>query len=197
MIFLTRTRPLLHTAALLVRAVLFLVLAALLYLVVIVVHPQEEKQAFPHQPLLQSSPAVILDSTDDLPAMIQAFPVPVLQASASSDLLLQAGASSDVPFEGGFGRNLTLIYLYQGEIQIQVETIYPARALSLLSGSGWHMSPRNWRISGQDAVSMENSQSLRVHLQGTEALYAVTISRSAAGEMTDILRSLQIPEKGS
>ena len=123
------------------RAVLFCLLAAALifvfYVAVVMGQPQEDltgraftpraAQALP-EPL---SAAISLADDRELSALAQAFPAPVMYA-ADDALVFLSGQCADVPFEDGVARVVTLVYRTADFCTLQVESILPARALSLL-----------------------------------------------------------------
>lgn len=173
-----------------------LLLIAVFYLAVILGQPQESETAVQvdmAQPLLTASPAINLSSEADVSAMTDAFPVPVLQAMSGSGLTLTAGSSYDMAYEGGFARIVRLTYVSAAGQQMQVESIYPARALDLLGKEDYHIgSVAGQALAGMSSVRMENSSSIRLHAQSENGLYAVTVPVMDASTLAEMLRSLQL-----
>ena len=171
---------------------LLLLSAAAIYLFVILLNPQEETAEDIPQPLMTGSPAVTLQSEDELPDLISAFPAPVLCAWSDTSLRLIAGSSYDAAFENSFGRVVALRYLY-GETQVDVYSIYPSRAISILGRGDYHMSAApSPLIAGWSSVRMENSENIRIHIQTASGLYAVIVPRTAVGLLSEIVRPLQL-----
>lgn len=118
---------------------LLLFSAVAIYLFVCFYNPQDPAEEPLPQELHGASPAVVLSSEDELPRVISDFPVPVLCSWGDVSLKLIAGSSYDTAFENGFGRVLALRYLY-GTTEVDVYSIYPARAVSILGRADYHMS---------------------------------------------------------
>lgn len=166
------------------RAVLFCLLAAALifvfYVAVVMGQPQEDltgraftpraAQALP-EPL---SAAISLTDDRELSALAQAFPAPVMYAEDDA-LVFLSGQCADVPFEDGVARVVTLTYRTADFRTLQVESILPARALSLLEdGERTFLRRSADTMADIEYVAMQDATTLRMHAQGEEALYVLT-----------------------
>ncbi len=171
---------------------LLLFSAVAIYLFVCFYNPQDPAEEPLPQELHGASPAVVLSSEDELPRVISDFPVPVLCSGGDVSLKLIAGSSYDTAFENGFGRVLALRYLY-GTTEVDVYSIYPARAVSILGRADYHMSVApSPLLAGWSSVRMENSTSIRIHIQTDSGLYAVIVPKTALGLLSEIVRPLQL-----
>lgn len=166
------------------RAALFCLLAAALifvfYVAVVMGQPQEDltgraftpraAQALP-EPL---SAAISLADDRELFALAQAFPAPVMYAEDDA-LVFLSGQCADVPFEDGVARVVTLVYRTADFRTLQVESILPARALSLLEdGERTFLRRSADTMADIEYVAMQDATTLRMHAQGEEALYVLT-----------------------
>ena len=179
-------------------ALLTVVLLAAFYIAVIMGNPQEEESsaitARMDQPLLtaMSSPVLIREQ-GHLGALLDAFPAPVMAAMNSSALTFVQGLCEDVPFEGGLGRRVTLTYRTAEGASVTVTSIYPARALDLLAKADYTISgTMGLPLAGLRSVRMENAGSVRMHAQGTDALYVVTLPPLAATALRTLTSTLQL-----
>ena len=175
------------------RFLLLLFAAAVIYVLVCVFNPQEEDAVdTTPQELLSASPAVSLSSEDELLDLIDDSPIPVLCSWGEASLRLIAGSSYDAAFENGFGRITALRYLY-GTTEVDVISIYPARAVSLLGRLDYHMSAApSPLLAGYNSVRMENETTIRIHIQTRSGLYAVIVPKTAVGVLSEIIRPLQL-----
>ena len=170
------------------------VLIAVFYLAVILGQPEDAVTPAPaaDQPLLAPSPALQLTSAEELPRLIETFPAPVMAFLTGAGPQLNAGLSYDVAFENGFARVLELRYLLDGGAYATVQSIYPARALSLVKREGYTLSSAvSQPIAGLQAVRMEG-ESLRFHAQGEQALYVITLPKMAGEALSATLKALQL-----
>lgn len=181
-----------------VSVLLTVLLAVVFYVAVVLGEPQDVEQVvepLKDQPLLQASPAITIDSENQLSALLNPYPVPVMCALSGSGLTLTAGVSYDVAFESGFGRIVSLTYANAMGQQMTVETIYPARALSLMGRGDYHLSgTAGQSLAGMRSVRMENGTSIRLHAQAEEAIYVVTMPKLDSSELIALTRSLQLFE---
>lgn len=181
-----------------VSALLTVLLAAVFYLAVILGEPQEVEQTvrpLPDQPLLQASPAVSIEGEGQLSALMSSFPVPVMRALSGSGLTFVSGVSYDMAFEDGFGRIVSLKYVNAMGQEMTVDSIYPARALSLMGRLDYHLAGvAGQSMAGMKSVRMENDASIRLHAQAEEAIYVVTVPRMESAELIGFTRSLQLFE---
>lgn len=166
------------------RAVLFCLLAAALifvfYVAVVMGQPQEDLTGRAFTPrAAQALPeplSAVISLTDDreLSALAQAFPAPVMYAEDDA-LVFLSGQCADVPFEDGVARVVTLTYRTADFRTLQVESILPARALSLLEdGERTFLRRSADTMADIEYVAMQDTTTLRMHAQGEEALYVLT-----------------------
>lgn len=175
---------------------LTLLVVAVFYLAVILGQPQADPDAVvvsADQPVLTASPAVTLSSADQLTGMLQAFPVPALYAADTSSLTLNGGTSYDMAYEDGFARILTLSYTTGAGARVEVQSIYPARALDFVPKEDYHIGQvAGQSIAGLESVRMENDQSIRLHVQAAEGIYVLTVPTMTADELAGVTRALQL-----
>ena len=181
-----------------IAALLTIVLLAAFYIAVIMGNPQEEESsaitAKMDQPLLtaMSSPVLIREQ-GQLGALLDAFPAPVMAAMNSPALTFVQGLCEDVPFEGGLGRRVTLTYRTAAGASVTVTSLYPARALALIDKADYIISgTTGLPLAGLRSVRMENAASVRMHAQGADALYVVTLPPLAATELRALTSTLQL-----
>lgn len=184
------------------RSMLLTLLAVALlcvfYIAVIMGNPQEDQSAAiaarQDQPLLSamSSPLLITDASQ-LSLLLREFPAPALAAMPSSVLTFEQGLCQDVPFENGLGRMVTLTYRSAEGKAVTVVSIYPARGLSLLPKADFSISGNaGLPLAGLRSVRMENRKAIRMHAQGSEALYAVTLPEMSSGALRTITSTFQL-----
>ena len=179
-------------------ALLTVVLLAAFYIAVIMGNPQEEESsaitAKQDQPLLDamSSPIMITEQ-GQLGALLDAFPAPVMAAMNSTALTFQQGLCEDVPFEGGLGRQVTLTYRTAEGASVTVTSLYPARALALIGKADYAISgTTGLPLAGLRSVRMENASAVRMHAQGADALYVVTLPALSASALRTLTSTLQL-----
>lgn len=167
-------------------------LIAVFYVTVILIHPQTDlsAQVDMNQPLVSAGPAIALEN-GDLSALTGAFPVSVLGCAPGS-MTLTDGLCCDAGFGNGLARVLTLTYLEGQSQTIRVTSIYPARAIPLLPGDGFHLVGAGPAVAGLSTVRMEGQGMVRLHLQTTDGLYAITAPMQSNEELSALLRPLQL-----
>ena len=177
-------------------AMLTIVLLAAFYIAVVMGNPQEEESsvitAKTDQPLLDamSSPILIRDQ-GQLGALLNAFPAPVMAAMNSTAMTFQQGLCEDVPFENGLGRRVTLTYRTAEGATLTVTSLYPAR--TQLSKEDYTFSATTGLpLAGLRSVRMENASAIRMHAQGPDALYAVTLPKLDAAGLRTLTSTLQL-----
>ena len=173
------------------KAVGAAVFLAVIYLQLIMISPKEEagNASATEQPLLMASQAMTLTRTDQLGDLVKAFPVAVLGCQEGHGLTLISGRSRDVAFEGGLGRTATLVYQTDDGRQITANSIYPARALTLLKGYEWHLSPADGpSVAGIPTVRMENGETVRLHMQTENGLYSIETSGVTDEELSALVQ---------
>ncbi len=163
------------------------------YLAVIMGNPQEDNapDAPIEQPLLpaMSSPLLIRDQSQ-MGLLMQEFPAPLMAAVNTPFLVFAQGLCEDVPFEGGLARTVTLSYQAEGG-SVTVTSIYPARALDLVGKDGYAFSGTGSpTLAGLRAVRMDGSTTVRLHAQGREAIYVVTLPKGY--NLRDVTAALQL-----
>lgn len=193
----SRTRVLLRRIGV---GVLSALLMIVFYVAVVMGHPQSDAattvEARQDQPLLSamSSPILITDE-GSMSYLTDAFPAPVMYPLYGSALTFEQGVCSDVSFENGLGRTVTLTYRIEGGDTMTITSIYPARALELMGKGDYTISgTAGQTLAGLRSVRMENSASIRLHAQGTDALYTVTTPRLEAAVLRQLTASLQLYE---
>lgn len=177
---------------------LTVVLLAAFYIAVIMGNPQEEASsalsAQQDQPLVSAlDNALLITAEDELGTLLNAFPAPMMAAMRSTVLTFEKGVCRDVPFEDGLGRISTLTYRTAEGAAVTVSSIYPARALSLIDKADFTISgDAGLPLAGLRSVRMENTASIRMHAQGSEALYVVTLPRLSAAALRTLTSTLQL-----
>lgn len=179
-------------------ALLTIALLAAFYIAVIMGNPQEAESsavtAKQDQPLVtaMSSPLMITDQ-GQLGLLLKEFPAPVMAAMHSTALSFQQGLCEDVPFEDGLGRRVTLTYRTAEGAAVTVVSLYPARALELIDKADYTISgTAGLPLAGLRSVRMTNASSVRMHAQGSDALYVVTLPELSATALRTLTSSLQL-----
>jgi hypothetical protein len=182
--------------------ILTLLVVAVFYIAVILGHPQpnpERVTVSQSQPVLQASPAQTLLTPEDLKTMLQSFPVAPLYALDGSGLTLKGGMSYDAAFEDGFARIMRLTYdaqLNGQTVPLEVQSIYPARALEFVPGGDYHFARvASQPLAGMNAVRMEDGEHIRLHAQAAEGIYVLTVPVMSAQELAAVTRSVQLYAK--
>lgn len=186
-----------------VKAILASLLTALLlaafYIAVIMGNPQQEEasssvKTAQDQPLLDAmSSPILITEQDQLGALLAEFPAPVMAAMNSTVMSFQQGLCEDVTFEDGLGRSVTLTYRTAEGASVTVTSIYPARALSLVEKGDYVISATTGLpLAGLRSVRMESAASIRMHAQGTDALYVVTLPQASAMMLRSLTSTLQL-----
>ncbi len=179
-------------------SLLTVVLLAAFYIAVIMGNPQEEESsaitAKQDQPLVEamSSPILIADQ-GQLGLLLKEFPAPVMAAMHSTVLTFQQGLCEDVPFEDGLGRRVTLTYRTAEGAAVTVVSLYPARALDLIDKADYTISgTAGLPLAGLRSVRMTNASTVRMHAQGSDALYVVTLPDMSASALRALTSTLQL-----
>ena len=74
-----------------------------------------------------------------------------------------------------------------------MQTIYPARALSLVPRGDYRLTTAATQaLAGLRAIRMESDAAIRLHAQGTDALYVLTVPQMTQDELTALTKSLQL-----
>lgn len=188
------------------RIILGILAAALMiavfYVAVVLGQPQENPEKVivpPDQPVMTASPAVTLTTENEMDAMLRAFPVAALYAVEGSDLTLTGGMSYDATYEDGFARIMILNYTAQlngKQVDMSVQSIYPARALEFVQRGDYHIAHvAGQALAGLQSVRMEDGEHIRLHAQGAEGIYVLTVPAMTADELAAVTRSLQLYTK--
>lgn len=173
-------------------------LIAVFYVAVVMGQPQDTglptTEVAVHQPLLTALPApVSITDSRELADLAENFPAPVMHAAQDHALVFVEGECRDVPFEDGLGRSVTLTYRTEDFQLLTVTSLYPARALSLIPQADYAFTGRLGKtLAGLRSVPMQNATTLRMHAQGTEALYTFTCPHAADEVLTLWTSSLQL-----
>ena len=183
-----------------IKAVLLALLTTLLlaafYIAVIMGNPQEDaaaRDARQAQPLpgAMASPILITDESM-LYVLLEHFPAQLMAAMQTSALTFEQGLLEDVPFENGLARRATLLYRTAEGAPVTIVSIYPARALALLPKGDYAISgTAGLTLASLRSVRMENDSSIRMHAQGEDALYAVTLPKLSAAALRTLTSTLQ------
>lgn len=179
-------------------ALLTIVLLAAFYIAVIMGNPQEAESsaitARQDQPLVEAmSSPVMITVQGQLGVLLSEFPAPVMAAMHSTVLTFEQGLCQDVPFEDGLGRAVTLTYRTAEGAPVTVTSIYPARALSLIDKADYIISgTAGLPLAGLRSVRMENASTVRMHAQGSDALYVVTLPELSATALRTLTSTLQL-----
>lgn len=177
-----------------------LVLMAAFCLAVIIGQPQADEQSAAVTPrtdqalISAGQSAVTITDGNDLPALLRMFPAPALTTTAAAWPLV-VGTCYDVAFENGMGRILTLTYQASDTIQVTLTSIYPARAIALLGKEDYRISASlGPTLAGMRSIRMENADSIRLHAQGEEAIYVVTMPRLEENSLRSVAGLLTLTE---
>jgi len=172
---------------------LSLLLAVVFYVAVVMGQPSAqvlESASAPleTQPPLPAQPAYQTQSAASMVELLGHFPAPALTFNESAGLAFVSGRAYDQAYEGGFARILEMIYLTPMGQQVSLKSIYPARAFELLGREGLALNDLvQGTLGGLNAVLMTDADTLRLHAQGAEAIYALTapaMSHQELGELT-------------
>lgn len=182
----------------LLLAALTAVLLAAFYIAVIMGDPQEAESsaitAKQDQPLLTAMPfPILITEQSQLGMLLSEFPAPVMAAMHSTVMTFEQGLCQDVPFEDGVGRTATLTYRTAEGASVTVTSIYPARALTLIDKADYTISgTAGLPLAGLRSVRMTNDSTVRMHAQGSDALYVVTLPALSASALRTLTSTLQL-----
>ena len=116
-----------------------------------------------------------IGSLNDLKQLVEHFPSPVLALTENDQLAFAGGLVNDLAYKGTFARLTTLTYQTQNGETLKLYSIYPLDAFPLLPGEGYSLqNTLTASLAGMTAVRMENADTVRLHVKGESALYALT-----------------------
>ncbi len=160
------------------------------YLFLLMGEPEEEMETAAPQPVQPITvPTNALEAPGDayLPSLAQTFGQPVL-GYAGSDLTMQRAKVYDTAFGGEYARRVTLSYLLPDGGEVLMESIRPIEAITLLGREYILQADRLYAMAGLDAARMQNDDQICVFGQGEGAVYAITMPRSAEGQLETLLK---------
>ena len=180
----------------LLLSLLSAVLIFLFYVAVVMGQPlADASQAAQSAPQLLPEPLsqpIALMEEEAIRDLAEVFPAPVMYAGGKA-LTFVNGVCEDVPFEDGVARVVTLTYRTADFDTLTLQSIYPARALSLLDKDG-----RTFAAMTQDRmvslryVAMQDAATLRLHAQGEEALYVLTTPLADSNQVDQWTNAMQL-----
>ena len=174
-----------------------LVLAAALALAtvsLILAQPQQDETVPAETALpVSPSPAVTVDSEEDLAELIAGFPIPVVSFMSGSGMRFVSATAADTAHGSGFARVATLYWQTPEGEGVMLQSICPADALELLEDPSFHFSSiAGPSLFGTASVRMENEQVIRIHTATAHGLYVFSLPKSLAGSVSGLSRSLQL-----
>lgn len=174
------------------RLLALLVGVAVFVLAVVMGQPREQAgEDTTKQPLPAPSARIDLDQYGDFSLLQNGFPAPVMFFLPGAGPELTAGSAFDAPYEDGVARVVSLTYALPDGSTVMVQSVYPARALSLLDQSGWQLRRGvPTRVAGVLMARMEGRETIRLH-GSAEALYVITLPSMSDDDMKLLLRTLQ------
>jgi len=82
------------------------------------------------------------------------------------------------------------------QVDMSVQSIYPARALEFVQRGDYHIAHvAGQALAGLQSVRMEDGVHIRLHAQGAEGIYVLTVPAMTADELAAVTRSLQLYTK--
>ena len=175
-------------------ALLTFVLLAFLVFILIVGQPQDPEQTpVPSATPLPAASPLLIQSERDFPALLNAFPAPVMSFMSGSGMSFVSGSVMDAAWRGGFARILTLSWQTPEGQSLILQSICPADALDLIGKKDYSFSAVSGpTLFGQPTVRMENVDSVRIHTVFSEGLYVLTAPLSLASSLSSLSRSVQL-----
>ncbi len=181
-------RKVLRRVVLLLLIIIGLVLG---YLFLLMGEPGDELDTTaavpPAQPITIPMNALEAPAGANLPSLAETFGQPVLGMRAG-EITLQRARVYDTAFGGEYARRVTLTYLLTDGGEMLVESIRPIDAITLLEGDYVLQADRLYAMAGLDAARMQNDDQICIFGQGTGAVYAITMPRSAEFHLETILK---------
>lgn len=180
-----------------VLLVLVVLMAAAVWCTAVLMKKDEERRiaSAAEQPLTTPAASVAIHGQEELEAAAAAFPIPVLTVGWK-DLSVELidGLCEDVPFENGVARKMTVRYRMQSGGVLTAESIYPARAVTLIERAGYHAAEtrQNW-LAGLQGMFMTDGRNNRIHAVSHDGAYVCTWP--AAEDAGEILKWLQLTQR--
>lgn len=145
------------------------------------------------QPLLSAQlPDKVYDETE-IPTLLFTYPAAIMRLSLGTDIAFIEGQSYDVAYEGAFARICEMTYQAIDGGTLQLQTIYPKRAFSLIDQKGYSLSPMlGYSLLHLNAVRMDGAKTVRFHVEGEEALYLFTIPKEYLESAPMLLKLCQL-----
>ena len=162
------------------RVLMFLLIVVCIgafYLAVILAEIPADQQA----PKASHAPAVALSpepprqiaSFSEINKLTEIFPAPLLAMQETEALFFDGGVVNDLAFNGAFARRAALSYHTQSGEKLELVSIYPQDAFSLLPKGDYAISNTlTGSLAGMTAVRMESKDGIRLHVRGENGLYA-------------------------
>ncbi|MDO5434999.1 MAG: hypothetical protein Q4G19_01360 [Clostridia bacterium] len=172
-----------------------LVMLAVLYIVLILIAPQDKDAGSDPapQPALAAAEAKQLPTEGDLALAMVDFPVPVMSFLSGSGWSMTGGICESFPVNGGFGRVIRTYWQDKDGTGITLESIYPADAFDCLGMKDLHFASQSGPSLFQlPSVRMENENEIRLHVQTDTGLYAITAKKESKQELGNAIRSIQL-----
>ena len=175
---------------------LILVLLLVFYIAAVMGQPQGnpvKPKAPAAQQVLQPMGNVLhIDSEEQLSLLGDAFPAPVMYPAFADDLTFAGGILKDTAYEGSMARLASLTYRTEDGAALTIVSIIPARALDLMGRGDYRNASAGPSLAGIPSARMENDDTIRLHAQGRDALYVLTLPRSLANVLHHITSSMQL-----
>ncbi|MCQ2458322.1 MAG: hypothetical protein MJ142_06295 [Clostridia bacterium] len=172
-----------------------LVMLAVLYLMLILIAPQdkdESNNSAPQPALADAETKQILTESDLALSMVD-FPVPVMSFLSGSGWSMTDGVRESFPVNGGYGRVIRTYWKNKDGAAMTLESIYPADAFDSLGMKDYHFAAQSGPSLFQlPSVRMENETEIRLHVQTDNGLYAITAQKEYKQELGTAIRSIQL-----
>ncbi len=169
-----------------------LVLAALFYVTVIVIHPRGDGEGASVE-ALSPRPSARVTDVADLNGLIRDFPTPVLAVQPAVRIELTEGVCEDAAYEKGIARVMTLRYALPEGGEITVTSVYPLEAVAVLGTEGWHLLSADVpSIGGMQGMALQKGASLRMLYENGDTLYSVEGTETGWETLTAAVAVMQL-----
>lgn len=168
-----------------------LVLAAVFYLFAILGQPDAQEKTAP-QPLPAPAAEESASAMNELPPMLEHFPVSVLMFLDGAGPSFIGGTSRDIPFEKGTARMMELHYRLDDGSEVVTRTIYPARAVSLIGRGGYKLTGSTATVAGIRMIRMDGEAGTRLFAEGKDAAYELALPPMDAEARAALLKNAQL-----